>query len=243
VKQRIYFLFLIGLFLYLNCSKQTLSRNEVASPEIESPKGSEETYLKARSKWTIELNSSGGGAGSSFILPLLSGARHGSDFPLIVTATLMNDQVIEAGLAYYENAVGMTPEQVDSFRQTYRRQNEVDQYFLVEVSLQTKMAENYLNLNRWTIFIEDDAGNQNAPAKIVEMPGSSQIMEGMMEDPVQKRSIPFDLTRHRKTVFLYFPRKDYYGNPVLHKNLKALKLVFLLEKGGSGRGEGNWIFN
>jgi hypothetical protein len=235
---------LLGLFILVSCSRETLSGNTILPHNSAEPSmGSEEAYLKARSKWTIILNSVGREAGPSFILPLSQGGMHGFDFPLTVTATMMHDQVIESGFSYYENAIRMTPEQAASFRQAYRSQNEVDRYLLIEASLQTRMAENYLDLDRWSIFIEDDAGNRNVPEKIVEQPGSSQVMEGMMEDPIQKRPMPFDWTHHRKTVLFYFSRKDYYGKSLLHENLKELKLVFLLEKGGSGRGEGIWIFN
>jgi hypothetical protein len=234
-------LILWGLLLLIQCSSQPLSRTMIPPvSEGESSSEPEAAYLEARTKRTIVL-SAGRGESPRFMLPGSPGRMRGGDFPLIVTATLMDDRVVKTGFLFYETALGMTSEEAAEFQRKYRTRYETDQYFLIEVSLQTAMAENYLDLDRWTIFIEDDAGSQNVPARITELPLSSQVMTGTVED-VGKRLMPVDWTRHRKTVLLYFPRKDYYGKPVLHENLKTLTLVFLLEKGGKGRGQGTWIF-
>jgi hypothetical protein len=232
-----------GLLFLIQCSSQPLSRTMIPPvPEGESSSKPEAVYLEARSKRTIELSPDRSGTGPRLILPGSPGGMRGFDFPLMVTATLMDDRVIETGFLFYETALGMTSEEAAEFRRKYQTTYETDQYFLIEASLQTVMADNYLDLDRWTIFIEDDAGSQNVPARITELPQSSEAMTGAVEDPVSKRQMPVDWTRHRKTVLLYFPREDYYGKPVLHGNLKTLTLVFLLEKGGRGRGQGTWVF-
>jgi hypothetical protein len=235
-------LILSGLLLLIQCSSQPLSRTMIPPvSEGESSSEPEAAYLEARTKRTIVL-SAGRGESPRFMLPGSPGRMRGGDFPLMVTATLMDDRVVKAGFLFYETALGMTSEEAAEFQRKYRTTHETDQYFLIEASLQTAMAENYLDLDRWTIFIEDDEGSQNIPARITELPVSSQVMAGSVEDPVRKRPMPVEWTRHRKTVLLYFPRKDYYGKPLLPENLKTLTLVFLLEKGGRGRGQGTWVF-
>ena len=234
---------LSGLLFLGHCSNQSLSRTVIpAITEPEQFADPEAAYLNIRSKRTIVLSPDKGGTGSRFILPGSPGRAGGFDFPLMVTATLMDEKVMKAGFAFYEDALGMTSEEATEFQQKYSTRYETDQYFLIEASLQTAMAENYLDLDRWSVFIEDDEGSQNIPARITELQVSSQVMAGSVDDPVMKRPMPVDWTRRRKTVLFYFPRKDYYGKPVLHDGMKTLTLVFLLEKGGSGRGQGTWVF-
>ena len=231
------------LLLLAYCSRQSLSR--AGFPSIagaERFEGPEAAYLDARLKRTIVLSPGKGDTGSRLMMPGSPGRITGFDFPLMVTATLMDEGIISAGFAYYEEALGMTAEEAAEFQRKYRIRYETDQYFLIEASLQTTMAENYLDLDRWSIFIEDDTGSQNIPARITELQGSSQVMSGSVEDPFRKRPMPVEWTRHQKTVLFLFPREDYYGKPVLHDGMKTLTLVFLLEKGGSGRGQGTWVF-
>lgn len=228
---------ILGLLSLLHCAGSGISNRTV----IDRDSAGGNDYHGLRAKWTVTLRSAHGGPG--LMTPMSPGRMPGSEFPLTVSATLMAPPVIEAGFAYYESALNMSPAESDSFRQKYRAGCEPDAYLLVETVIQTSMAESYLDLDRWAVFLEDDAGNSNEPVKIVELPGLTQTVEGMMADPWQKRPMHFDFTRRRKNVLFYFPRKDYYGNPVLHDDLKELKLVFVLEKGGSGRGEGSWIFS
>lgn len=239
------FAVLLGMVIPFGCSKSVLSEKVVSRHAGEEPAaGSAEEYSKVRSKWTIVLGPKGQ-AGPPMFSTVLSGGQEAmpeADFPLTIEATLMDDQVIEAGLAYYKSMVGMTPEEGDDFRQAYWVRNEMDQSFLIEASLQTTWAENYLDLSRWIIFVEGDEGNQYEPVRIVEQAVSSHQMEETMPVPHHRRQIPLDWTQHRKDLFLYFPRQNHYGRPVLHKGIKKLKLVFLLEKEDWTRAEGSWIF-
>jgi hypothetical protein len=163
-------------------------------------------------------------------------------FPLTATATLMTDAVIEAGLLYYQSMAGMTSQQADSFGQIYHAENLLDQYLLIEMTLHTMWAENYLDLRRYTIFIEDDQQRKYEPARMEQQSVLTSHFPGIVPAPGQKKSSHADIIHHMKTVFLYFPRKDFYGNPTIGADTHALKLVIILEEGGTGRIEGTWIF-
>ena len=170
------------------------------------------------------------------------GSRGSQAFPLTVTATLMDDPIIESGLRYYEDSISMSTAEADSFRKKYSNLHEPDKFIIVEATLKTSLAENYLDMSRWTIFLEDDERNQNIPAKIADKPVSTRRFEGLMDEPRLKRSMYVDFSQHKKNIVLYFPKNDYYGKPIIHENLKYLKLVFMTDVGGQAQAEGTWHF-
>ena len=89
------------------------------------------------------------------------GSRGSQAFPLTVTATLMDDPIIESGLRYYEDSISMSTAEADSFRKKYSNLHEPDKFIIVEATLKTSLAENYLDMSRWTLFLEDDERNQS----------------------------------------------------------------------------------
>ena len=232
--------------VFIGCAQIVLSqRVEPSKPGIEPDKDKGEIYRNIRSRWTVSLGPAkraGGGPMLSSFSEGGGGEMRGGDFPLMVEATLMDSEVVQAGLSYYAETVGMSLEEADSFRQDYWIRNNLDKNFLVETSLQTMYAENYLDLSRWTVFVEDDEKNQHTPVRIKEKPTFSRHAEGMSKMPNQKRPMPFDYTRHEKIVFFYFPKQDFYGQPIIRKDMKELKIVFILEKDGKGKAEGRWTF-
>lgn len=237
---------MVILLLANGCSRHAVyEKIVIPSASLKSSENSEEWFHEIKSKWTIVIGSRGKRGGRGMMASAYSGGRGSSrelDFPLRVTATLMDEQVIEAGFRYYENGSDMSPGEIEHFQQTYRTLHDSEQYILIEANLRTTFAENYLDVTRWSIFLEDNQEVQHAPVRIVEMPVSTNHFEGMMEDPSQKRPFYINSTNHEKRILLYFPRYDYYGNSTIHEDLKYLKLVFLMVKEGTSRGEGTWIF-
>jgi hypothetical protein len=242
----------IGLFLILlsttGCWRQ-MHQDKVAEPhQVVNPAvDAEEFYQEIRSRWTIRLSPGSIHAGESYASPFSRRVRReegGDSFPLMIRATLMVDEVIDAGLLYYKQMAEMSAQQADSFSQNYRAGNQMDRYLLIELSLQTFAAENYLNLRRYTIYIEDDQHNKLEPAKIVERPMGISSRRGMMYGTGREQEPPgsVDWTQHQKSVFLYFAKKDLNAQPTLQTGLRELKIVFILQEGGSGRVEGKWIF-
>jgi hypothetical protein len=246
VKYFIKLLLFAGSLVIISCSKEIRSEKVVTPDDtIRQSLDPEEAYRKLRSKWTIRLNSGESMPGKP-LFPSFSdrvrGDMGGIDFPVQITATFMDNQVIEAGLTYYEKLTGMTPQEADSFRQDYQTKNELERYFLIEVLLQTSWTEDYLNLDRWVIFLEDDQGNKYEPEKVFKQPLISRSMNRMTKGNSRSQPALFFWELNQKNIFLYFSRIDYYGREVMHENLNWLKIVFRLEKGGTGRAEGSWIY-
>jgi hypothetical protein len=206
----------------------------------------EESFPNLWEKWTVRLGTAASGGGPMrFINPLgMTGGPGGGmgGFPLHITATLMDSLLIEAGLQHYANLVKMTQEEQTAYRSDYFQRYDVEDHLLIWCELQTTWTELFLDLNRWIIFIEDDAGNQYEPVRILEESQSSREM--MTErlprfQPEQKRP-RFQI--HQKTLMLCFPKRDFYGALVLSEDVEFLKLVFQLSEDEKMRAEGIWVF-
>jgi len=175
---------------------------------------------------------------------MTSGERSGdSEFPLQITATLMDSLLIEAGLKHYVSLLGMNLEEEAEFRSSYFSRYDPANHLLIWCELQTSWAELHLNLDRWTIFIEDHAGNQYEPVQILEgSPPARQTITDMFPDfqpKLRLRAWEF----HQKTIMLCFPKFDFYKNPVLSDEIQSLKLIFQLSEDQKTRAEGIWEFS
>lgn len=207
---------------------------------------SEESYQSLKAKWTVSLSPSKPNASSPMAFGGLfgnQGRRRGAGFPLMVKATLMETEVIEAGFKHYEKLVSMTPDEIDQFRQRYFELHDLEKNLLIEATLQTSWTEVYLDLSRWTIFLEDDQGNQYEPVKITEQLIQSSDLDDRFAEPLLNERSPFPFRMHQKQIFLYFPRQDYYGQSIIHEEINYLKIVFLQQEGGTASAEGIWAFN
>lgn len=206
----------------------------------------EKSFPNLWKKWTVRLGAAARGGGPMrFINPLtMTGGPSGgiSEFPLHITATLMDTLLIEAGLRHYATLVDMTPDEKTAFRNTYFKRYDVESHLLIWCELQTTWTELFLDLDRWIIFIEDDAGNQYEPVRVVEQSQSSRKMEmdALPGFQPERRRPSWEI--HLKTVMLCFPKRDFYGALVLSKEVEFLKLVFQQSDDEKTRAEGIWTF-
>jgi hypothetical protein len=243
----LYSLILLSLLL-VSCATAPSSRKYVGPVFDSKPlDGIEESFPNLWEKWTVQL----GGAPRSGIPWLLGspfamspgegrGGR-GSEFPLQIAATLMDSTLIEAGLQHYANLIQMTQEERAAFRRAYFDRYNPTYHLLIWCELRTGMAEDYLNLDRWTVFIEDDAINQYEPVQILEEPQSAHRtaehwLPGFQPGHGRRR-----WEVHQKSLMLFFPNRDFYQNPVLSHRVKFLKLVFQLNEDEKTKAEGIWV--
>jgi hypothetical protein len=205
-----------------------------------------ESFPDLWEKWTVHLGmptrggkpwqlsssfTSGGGAGGP-----------GGEFPLRIIATLMDTMLIEAGLHHYETRLAMTQQEREEFRRTYFQRYDVENHLLIWCELSTTWTELFLDLDRWIIFIEDDALNQYEPEKIFEkpQPAGQTVMDTFPEFETKRGNPGWET--HQKSLMFCFPKRDFYQNPVLSPKLKFLKLVFQLNDDEKTRAEGIWAF-
>jgi len=185
-----------------------------------------------------------GGKSMQLSIPFaMTGGRGGDrEFPLQITATLMDSMLSEAGLKRYVTLLEMTPEEETKFRSSYYREYHPPSHILIWCELRTIWAELHLDTGHYIIFIEDDGGNQCEPIRILEQ--SQPLREMKMEEfsQFQSEQERWGWRVHQKNLMLCFPKRDFLEKPVLSERVKYLKLVFLHSEDREKRAEGTWVF-
>jgi hypothetical protein len=239
----------IIILILTGCATVTSSRKFVGLPVASNSLDQLEAPLKTLwDKWTIQFGGMMRGGGSRLFgssLNLSTGDDRGEgtgEFPLQITATLMDSSLIEAGLKYYSDMIGMTPEERAEFRNTYYKRYDVEDRVLIWCELQTSWTELFLDPDRWLIFIEDDQVNQHEPLQVLE--DSTSIDQKLTDSLARVPPEPgYRVWRnHQKTWMLCFPKRDYYKNPILSEKVKYLKLIFQQKDDEKSRAEGIWVF-
>ena len=115
-----------SLLLLASCATAPSSRTHVG-PRIQpgTPASTEESFQALWEKWTVRCGAGPGGRTLGFLSTPFSMAGSkgpgggGGEFPLSITATLMDSVVIETGLQHFANLTEMTPEEERAFRNRY----------------------------------------------------------------------------------------------------------------------------
>ena len=235
------------LSMLLSCATAPSYRKYVGPLfDPKTPSRAEESFPDMWEKWTVDLGmATRGGKPWQLSSPFAMGGGRGGpggEFPLQITATLMDTMLIEAGLRHYATLVKMTPKEQTAYRSGYFQRYDVENHLLIWCELSTTWAELHLDLDRWIIFIEDDAMNQYEPVRVLE---ESQPIDQMVTDrlpgfqPKQRRP---RWEVHQKTLMLCFPKRDFYESPILSERARFLKLVFQLNEDEKTRAEGIGVF-
>lgn len=214
--------------------------------DSQNPSRTKESFPDLWERWTVHL---GGGMRSGKPWQLgnlfaMGGGQGGpgGEFPLQITATLMDTMLIEAGLQHYATLVKMTPEEKTEFRHTYLEHYDAENHILIWCELRTTWAELHLDFDRWIIFIEDDADRQYEPVRILDesRPVRQTVDDRLSEFLPEQSRMRWEV--HQKSCMLCFPKRDLLKNPVLSPKVKFLKLVFQLSDDEKTRAEGIWVF-
>jgi hypothetical protein len=231
-----------------SCTTAPSSTRHV-SPDVQAKNSDKvkETFQSLWEKWTVQFGTTSRGKSLGFLSTPFSetggkgSGGGGSEFPLAVEATLMDSTLIEEGFQYFTNRVEMTPEEETTFRSKYSDRFDPANHFLVWCKLRTRYAANYLNLDRWIIYIEDDGRDRFEPEQMIKEPPSHQ--HEIMEEPqaFQTEMEPWSREIHRQSLMLCFPKDSSSSTPVLSATTHRLKLVFQLNDDRELKAEGIWI--
>jgi hypothetical protein len=189
---------------------------------------------------TISLKPVFGGGGSS----LLGGSgqsqgRMGAAFPLFASATFIDSALMDMGIEEFSSLAKMNDSEKVSYKTKYMEINKPDQYMYVWLELRTSYSADLLKLDNWSIFLEDDKGNQFDPKNTIEYKGKEiQIPGNFNPDRSPGRNNYWQTTS--KVLQLYFPKKRYDGSPLINKDVKSIKLV-MFNWNNNARFEGIWI--
>ncbi|MGB8658716.1 MAG: hypothetical protein WCE90_13180 [Candidatus Zixiibacteriota bacterium] len=233
--------------LLLSCSTVSSSRKYVdLLAGSRTPSTARESFLVLWEERTVYFGAgTPGGRSLSLVSPFTTAGEPGGgdgEFPLEIAATLMDSLLIEAGLQYYAELTKMTPEEKTAFRSAYLGRFGVENHLLIWCQLQTTAAELFLDLDRWVVFIEDDAMYQHEPVRVLDESRSSHktSTDSLPGFPAEPR--PPRWSTHQKTVMLCFPKTDSSRNPILSQPVQFLKLIFQLKDDEKTRAEGMWVF-
>lgn len=157
-------------------------------------------------------------------------------FPLQISATIIDEEVITKSGDYYSNLGGLTETEKDSFLANYRDHYNLDKFDLIWIYMRTTYAEDYVNPEKWVIFIEDEDENQFEPTIISEE--ESLIKNGNY--PAKER---WRRAQVKEIQFaLLLPKKKFNGKSWIPE-IGKLKIVFMNPNKATERAEGTWIFN
>lgn len=194
---------------------------------------------------TITLRQERAGGGGPF-LPFGGGEPQGGDagpFPLNVRATFMDSALVETGIRELADLSSMTQTEADSFRTTYRSLHCPDDTLFLWIALSTTSTPEFTDLDRWTIYLENDQGRDFEPSRIVEHPlrrgaGGRSSNEFAGPDVAPDRSgMPWSPVT--KDVECYFPL-HHFGESLIGSSARTLKLIFLDSKHPRVRAEAAW---
>jgi hypothetical protein len=185
--------------------------------------------------------------GSPIMTPGMQPGRPtgGTRFELIVRATLIDSTVINSGINEYAHLISMTSEEKNDYRVRYDQEHYQDQYLYVWALIMTPYSDEYLKLDRWTFYLETEAGQQLEPKKIVDQKFLPPIRttEFSPDTTVEKIPSPFP-SRHRSRPFeiveFYFPLNDYDSIPLLSGKIKTLKFGVVNAANLEDKASGSW---
>lgn len=185
---------------------------------------------------TIRLNPvNERGSGSSFMGGGGPGGMRGT-FPLNASATLIDSALADYGLEEFAGFADMNESEKILYKAKYKEVNKMKENIYVWLDLKTSYSKDLLNIDNWSIFFEDDKGNQFDPVNIVEIP--EKELPGDFR--VRRND---DINNHwqmsSKVLQLYFPKKRADGSLLINKNIDNIKLV-MFNWSNNARYEGMW---
>jgi len=195
------------------------------------------SFEKQWSRATIVLGSQSSGGGGFPFLVGVPGERSGDPFPLIVHATLMDSMLVEAGIREFGRLASMDTSSLDAYRQSYSKRHFLDEFVFVYMEIQTSLAEEYLEADRWIFFVEDQERNQIEPVRVVQHPIQRQAPRtGSLYEP----DSPAPFLNAKRIIGLYFPLKRFREANRVLEGLATLKFVVLDINNSLIRAEGMW---
>lgn len=182
--------------------------------------------------------------------------------PLLVSATLF---VPDLGREEFELLWEHYHPDIDkiSFWTKYQEKNRLEDAIQIRLKLSTPFAEEYLNLRRWIIYLEDSEGigyepiqtHQEAfhPIQALEISVPGQEIEvtdvfgtyypyipGHKETYYLKAPEKITYAGNEKLLRLFFPLKNFQNQSVVNEKTKFLKLIVQSQETNYGRTELVW---
>jgi hypothetical protein len=145
--------------------------------------------------------------------------------------------LVEGGIREFGRLACMDTNSLDAYRRSYRKHHHLDENAFVYVEIQTFLAEEYLEADRWIFFVEDQQRNQIEPVRVVQHPVQQQTPRP--GSPYELDS-PAALSPVKRIIELYFPLKRFPQVTRPLERFGTLKFVALDINNSHVRAEGMW---
>lgn|GEM_PF-2812186 len=188
-------------------------------------------------KSTIALSSQSSGEVGFPFLAGGPGRRGEGPFPLIVHATIMDSMLVEEGIREFGRLARMDTNGLEAYRRSYRQHHHLDENVFVYVEIQTFLAQEYLDADRWIFFLEDQQRHQIEPVRVVQHPIQRQTPR--LGSP-NGRDDPAGMSPVKRSIDLYFPLKRFPPANREFEGFGTLKFVVLDINNSHVRAEGVW---
>ncbi len=169
------------------------------------------------------------------------GGMGGGGFPLILRATLMDSVLIDKGIYEYGKMAGLSEAAANEYLQRYKERYSVDDRIVIWAQIITPYSELYLDLERWTFYIESASGHTYQPIGFEERDIVLQSSFPGDSPGIQQRG--FGGGRNMKTVVFYFPKHRSDGTDVIARGDKRLKFGVVYRINTNEQVSGYWELN
>lgn len=159
--------------------------------------------------------------------------------PISVQALFAGETVVKAGVEYVSTFLKLSGAEREQIFQDFSTQWQTEFYFPVLVTLRTNLHKSYLDLSRWTIFLEDEDRNQYEAIKVVDVTDTGAHATNKDDGDDKKIRRPIFSSRMKKLVML-FPRLGRDGEPIWQQTNRKITFVVLSNEHFEHRLEAEW---
>ncbi|MSS73315.1 MAG: hypothetical protein EXS64_17770 [Candidatus Latescibacteria bacterium] len=184
--------------------------------------------------------------------------------PLIVVATLMSPDLIEAEIRLLHKYYNPEGQSLDSIRTAYQTQNRVGDAILIRLKMSTPNAAPFLAKKNWVIYLEDKNGMDYEPIEVreevvrpieaikLEVPGATYEVTDVFGNyypyiPGEKTYLTEQTQNvtyvgNEALVKVFFPVRNLREAPVVTPESAFLRLIIKPADGDAGPTEAEWRF-
>lgn len=187
-----------------------------------------------------------GNSGPGMLFPF-SGESNSDEtfaFPLTIRATYMDSALVNVGFKEFCQLARMSESEQSAYVEKYKKAHITNDTLFIWAEIQTTFTSEFLNLRRWTIFLENEEGKQFEPSRILEYPIEQSNRKFYPPGDRNKSGSPlvpdFRFTNLiKKNVELYFPVRRF-DDSLFTANTTHLKFVILDTEHPLVRAESSW---
>jgi hypothetical protein len=153
----------------------------------------------------------------------------------------MDSALVNAGLRAFGDLALMSEYERSQFSSEYRKARSGGDSVFIWIEMRTSSTEEFLQLDRWTMYLENEDGAQSEPGRIVEHPARREQAQQASEDIRGSGREPSTSTANAvKEVELYFRQLPSRSANATVPPARILRFVMLEARNPLIRAEASW---